>query len=167
MPVNAAGSFNVGRDYSFVFTINGQTITIPNVLVLEVSRKIRAQMHEIIPLNNDGKPVFRTTYQGYEYDIHLARQNGQMDVLIDALAQNYYQGLVPPTVSLSETVRNPDQSVDQTMLLAGTIVPESLGAFKSGDPVNDITLKLYFAERNSVGGASTSAVNLGQASTYL
>ena len=167
MPVNTAGSFNVGRDYSFRFVINAQVFNISNALIMEVQRKINSNLQEIIPLNNDGKPVFRTTYSGYEIHLHLARQNGQMDLMFDALVQNYYTGGVPPTVTALETVRNPDQSVDQFQLLGGAIAPESMGAFKGAEQVNDVTLKIKFAERNPVGGAASSLVNLSSATSYL
>ena len=167
MAVNSAGSFNVGRDLTFRFVVNSQVFNISNALITEISRSVKSNLHEVIPINNDGKPVFRTTYAGYDYDLHLTRQNGQMDLLIDALVQNYYNGGTPPIVTALETIRNPDQSVDQFQLLAGSIVPSSLGAFKGADPVNDVQIKVVFAERNPVGGAVTSAVNLASASTYL
>ncbi len=167
MPANSAGSFNVGRDYSFRFVVNSQVFNIPSSLITDVNRKATSHLHEVIPINNDGKPVFRTTYSGYDYEIHFTRQNGQLDLLVDALMQNYYTGGFPPVVTALETARNPDGSVDQFQLLGGAIVPQSLGSFKGADPVNDVHIQIRFAERNAVGGASTSAVNLANATSFL
>ena len=159
MASNTQGSFNVGRDLSFMFVVNGQVFNIAGQLVTDVNRKVNATLHEVVPITNDGKPVFRTTYAGYEIDVHFSRQNGGFEQLVVALTQNYYTGAVPPIVTALETVRNPDQSVDQTQYIGGAIAPESLGSFKGSDPVNDVTMKIRFAEGNSVGGGLSGAAN--------
>jgi hypothetical protein len=165
--VNPINAFNVGRDYSFKFVVNGQTFALAGSLITDVNRKMQSHLHEVIPLNNNGIPVFRVTFSGYEYEVHITRQNGAMDQLFDALMNNYYNGSVPPTVTCQETVRNPDQSVDQYMLLNGAIVPESMGSFKGADPVNDVTLRLRFGQRLSQNGAASAVTSLAQATSFL
>ena len=153
-------SFNVGRDITLQIVINGQNFSNLG-LVTDTSRKSLSHMHEVVPTNNDGQPVRRTTFSGYEFQLHLSRQNGQFDSLVRALQDNYFNGGTPPKVTMTETIRNPDNSVNQTVYTGGTIVPESMGAFKGADGVNDITFQLIFTKSSDVGGASPQAVNLG------
>ena len=153
------GSFNVGRDLTVQIVVNGQAFTNLG-LVTDTSRKSLSHMHEVVPTNNDGIPVRRTTYSGYEFQLHLTRQNGQFDSLVRSLQSNYFSGGAPPKVTMTETIRNPDQSVNQTSYTGGTIVPESLGAFKGADAVNDITFQAVFSQANDIGGGISSAINL-------
>lgn len=161
-----ANSFNIGRDMSFSIVVNGQAFNFLG-LVTDYNRKALSHLHEVIPANNDGIPVRRVTFSGYEYEMHLTRQDATVDLLVDALEQNYFQGSAPPVVSATETIRNPNQSVDQWQLTGGTILPESLGSFKGADPVNDVSLRVVFSQRNYVGGNPTNAVNLKAATSYL
>jgi len=148
----SAGSYNVGRDLTLSAVINGQTFSTFG-LVTDTNRHVMSHLHEVIPTNNDGIPVFRVTYSGFESEFHITRQNGQLEYLIDSLVNNYYAGGTPPIVSALETIRNPDNSVDQWQYTGGVVIPENLGSFKGADPVNDQTVKIRFAQRAQVGGA--------------
>ena len=154
------GSFNVGRDLTVQIIVNGQNFSNLG-LVTDTSRKSLSHMHEVVPTNNDGVPVRRTTFSGYEFQLHLTRQNGQFDSLVRALQDNYFTGGVPPKVTMTETIRNPDTGTNQTAYTGGTIVPESMGAFKGADAVSDITFQVIFSKASDIGGVSPQAVNLG------
>src|ERR1700738_5111784 len=97
MPGPLSGnSFNVGRDATYRLAVNGQIVGNLN-LITDVGRKAMTNLHEVIPINNDGVPVFRSTFSGYEYDFHITRQDGTFDTIVDALQQHYYTGQLPPT----------------------------------------------------------------------
>lgn len=154
------GSFNVGRDLTLQVVVNGQSFNNLGLLT-DANRKVLSHMHEVIPVNNDGIPVRRTTYSGYDFEFHFTRQSGLVDSLVRELQRNYYSGGNPPKITMTETIRNPDQSVNQTSYTGGTIVPETLGSFKGADPVNDVHLRIVFSQANDIGGLSPQALNLG------
>jgi hypothetical protein len=124
---------------------------------MDTKRSSITREHEIIPTNNDAVPIRRATYEGFEVDVTLARQDSTFDQLVDTLQQGYFGGAVPPVVTMYETIRNPNNTADQYQYTGGVILPEGLGGFKGADPVNDMTLKIKFSFRQLVSaGAVTS-----------
>ncbi len=150
--------FNIGTEMTMLFVINGQTWEIPGLLE-STERKVDSHLLEKIPTNNDGKPVFRTTYSGYEYDCSLTRVDDYFDDLVTALVDNYYGHGPEPVISATETIIN-QGSVSMWNLSGGAIVPESLGTFKGADAVDGVTFKVKFSDKAKQMGANTAPASL-------
>ena len=153
-----AGKFNLGRDLSIQLSVANQVI---QQFGFHTDTHFRPQWTEakVRPTNNGGVYVVRPIFGGYEVEVQFARVNGIADNLAQYLEDNFKAGLPDPDVSMQETVRNDDGSVDQFIYINGSISPTDGGSFKGVDEVSQ-TIKFFFTEREAVSSASNS-VTLG------
>jgi hypothetical protein len=87
------------------------------------------------PINNNGKVALRNVYEGWEGHLTYDRQNGNIDALHGILEQNYYAGNPDIEFQVSETVRNPDGSVNQFTYLGVHVHVEDPGQFSQDNAV--------------------------------
>lgn len=149
---------NIGRDLSVSVSVNGAVI---RQFGLHTSTHIKPLWTErtVVPTNNGGLNVTRAVFNGYEVDLTANRQNGVPDTLQQFLEDTYKAGDPDAVVTMLETVRNDDRSVDQFQYLDGTIFQQDAGDFKGNEDVSQ-QWRLRFAERIQIGG-DQSLVTLG------
>lgn len=147
------GKFNLGRDLTVSVSINGSVI---KQFGLHIDTHFRPQWTEakVRPTNNGGVFVARPIFGGYEVEIQYARVNGVGDDLAQFLEDNFKAGGPDPDITMLETVRNDDGSIDQYNYINGTLMPTDSGSYKGVDEVNQ-TVKFFFPERESVGAGAT------------
>ena len=139
------------------FAVNGAVIS---QFGLHTDTKITPEWTEnkVRPTNNGGVVVARPIFGGYNVEVVFARVNGTGDDLAQFLEDNFKGGGNDPEVTLLETVRNADGSVNQYQYIHGILYPSDLGSFRGIEDVSQ-TMKAYFPERVNVGVAGASTVS--------
>jgi hypothetical protein len=139
---------NIGRDLTAVFTANGQVLAEFGLLE-DTHIKPIWQERKVVPTNNGGIPVARTIFGGYDVDVMYARVGAVGDDLATFLENNFVAGNSDVVVTMTETVRNDDGSIDVYQYINGIIYPTDLGSFKG---VEDVTqsYKMFFPRRQGV-----------------
>lgn len=155
-----SGKFNIGRDLAVSITVNGNVIS---EFGLTTDTHFQPQWTEakVRPTNNGGVFVVRPIFGGYQVDLTFARQNGVGDDLAQFLEDAFENGDQDPVVTMLETVRNDDGSVDQYNYIGGTFYPTDLGSYKGVDEVSQ-TYRFFFPQRQSVSGSSAQTTLGGQ-----
>lgn len=153
------GKFNIGRDLAISVSVNGSVIAQFG-LTTDTSFKPSWTEAKVRPTNNGGLWVVRPIFGGYDVEVTYARVDGTGDDLAQFLQDTFINGDSDPSVSLLETVRNDDGSIDQYNYINGTIYPTDGGSFKGVDEVNQ-AFKMFFPERQLISSSNGNAPTFG------
>lgn len=124
----AVNQFNVGKDA--VLSIVSPTGALEEIgLLQEFEASPIGSILNSLPINKNGLPIHRTTYQGWDLSFTYDRQNGNADLLHNALEANFYAGNADICFQIAQTIRNPDGSVDRFVFLNVSLLMESAGNF--------------------------------------
>lgn len=140
--------FNIGRDLTLTISVNGSVVNELGLLT-ETSFKADWSMKKVTPTNKGGITVARSIFGGYDVECHITRQDSTADDFFSMLEANWIAGGQDPDVTLLETVRNPDGSVDQYNYIDGTIAPEGDGIYKGLDE-STMSVKFFFPQRQAL-----------------
>jgi hypothetical protein len=112
--------FNTGRDLTATITIAGLLI---KQFGLHKSTKITPKwtIESETPTNLGGITITKPIFMGYDVVIDVTRQNGVVEDIQTFLEANYFAGNPDPAVTLLETVRNDDGTVNQYNYLDGSV----------------------------------------------
>lgn len=151
---------NLGRDLSVSITINGKVIKQLN---LHTDTHIRPLVSErkVVPTNQGGITVARTVHGGWEVDLNYMRQDGIPDTVAQFLQDNYFAGNAEVNVSMQQTVRNDNGSVDVFQYVNGIIYQTDAGSYKGTEDVSG-AYKMYFPKRNLLSTSSAPTYAGGQ-----
>lgn len=136
--------FNIGRDLTLSISVNGSILNELGLLT-ETTFKADWQLKKVVPTNNYGITVARSIFGGYDVECHITRQSSITDDFFFMLEQNWENGGVDPDISLLETVRNEDGTIDQYNYINGTIQPQDSGVYKGLDETT-IVVKFFFPQ---------------------
>jgi hypothetical protein len=126
--------FNIGKEVSLDL-VHPTIGIIPLGLVTSFeSRPLKSRLNSI-PITNGGKAIYRNIYTGWEGTFDIDRSNGIVDALIQLLEDGYYGGQPETYFLLTETIRNPDTSVDEFRYKNVVLEPESHGTWKTEEKV--------------------------------
>jgi hypothetical protein len=102
--------------------------------------------------------VARPVFNGYDVDLTYMRQDGIPGSVAQFCQDNYLAGNPDILVTLQETVRNDDGTVDVWTYLNGIIYPTDEGSFKGNEDVSG-GFKMFFPYR--IQGSQAPQVNVG------
>lgn len=131
----AVTGFNIGKDASIDLVHPDQGV-IPIALMTSFNPRPLKTRLKSAPITNGGRNVYRVTYQGWEGTVELDRTDGVVDILTNLLETNYFAGLPETYFMITETVRNPDGSVDQFRYTNVVFEPEDMGTFRGEEKVS-------------------------------
>jgi len=148
---------NIGRDLSVSFSVNGAVIA---QFGLHTDTSIKPQWTEskVRPTNNGGIFVARPIFGGYEVDLTYARVNSVGDDLAQFLENNFEAGFPDFNVTMLETIRNYDGTINQYQYINGIMYPTDLGSWKGAEDVPQ-TFKFFFPQRQAVSLQSNATVS--------
>lgn len=151
--ITAAG-FNVGTEWDLTLVVNGQVLNEVG-LIESRDRKVLATLIDVVPANNNGRPVRRVTYQGFKCTYAVVRQDDTFDDLVDALVDAYHNQAANAFFSGTETVIN-NGVASQWQYSTGVIHPDGLGNVKGADKTDGVTFDVYWTDRAKIRGASSA-----------
>lgn len=141
---------NLGRDLSVSIQLNGTVIqqfnlhTDTHIQPLYTERKV-------VPSNNGGVTVARPVFNGYDVTVQYMRQNGIPDTIQQFCEETYIAGNPDIDVTMQQTVRNDNGTVDVFQYIDGIIYPTDAGSYKGNDDVSG-TMKMFFPRRLQLTG---------------
>lgn len=127
--------FNIGKDLSLDLVHPTQGV-IPIALITSFNARALKTRLTSKPITNGGRTVNRVTYQGWEGTCELDRTDGVIDILTNLLETNYFAGLPETYFMITETIRNPDGSVDQFRYTNVVFEPDDMGTFRGEEKVS-------------------------------
>lgn len=150
-----AGKQNLGRDLTVSISLNGSVVaqfdlhTDTHIQPLFTERKV-------IPTNNGGVTVARPVFNGWDVTITYMRTDGIPDTVQQLTQDTYLSGDSDIDVTMQQTVRNDDGSVDVFQYLEGIIYPTDAGSYKGNEDVSG-TFKLFFPRRMQTTAAADTS----------
>jgi hypothetical protein len=150
---------NIGRDLTVSITLNGQVI---QQFGLYSDTHIRPLYTErvVIPTNNGGLSVARPVFNGWEVDLSYYRRDGLADTLGQFCQDNYLAGNPDIDVSMQQTVRNDDGTVDTFVYINGIIYQTDAGSYLGTEDITG-SFKLRFSLRQQITGAASDITYSG------
>mgnify|MGYP003386510864 CR=1 FL=1 len=139
MPIVAG--FNIGKEVSLDL-VHPTLGIIPFGLLMNFTSRPMKNRLQSTPITNGGKSIFRIVYTGWEGAFEIDRSNGVPDALMALLEANFYGGQPETYFLITETISNPDSSIDEYRFRNAVIEPEDAGSWKAEEKV---TIKLAFA----------------------
>lgn len=130
----AANQFNIGKDA--VLSIVGPAGALTSLgLLREFDSEQLVTTLMSLPINMNGVPVRRNTYQGWRGHFLYDRQNGNADLLANILETNYYVGNPDFHFQISETVRNADGTTNHYTYLDCVLALRASGRYEAQSKV--------------------------------
>ena len=146
---------NLGRDLTVSITLNG---SVAAQFDLHTDTHIQPMFTErkVIPTNNGGVTVARPVFNGWDVTLTYMRQDGIPDTVQQFTQDVYLSGNPDINVSMQQTVRNDDGSVDVFQYIDGIIYPTDAGSYKGNEDVSG-SFKMFFPRRlQTAGGPNTT-----------
>lgn len=139
MPLN---DFSVGRDV----TLGIDTSTGPLVisLITGFNSKQDVIKKRIKGLDGKARPV--TFPDGWSGRFEVEREDATLDTFFAKLEANYYAGEDAPTITITETITEPDGSVSQFQYTQCVLTLSDAGDWKGDDTVKQ-TLEFEAVQR--------------------
>ena len=132
--------FNVGQDISI--SIQDDTGVVVDSSQLGHLMEIDATMEDtelrVIPISNNGLPLFDTLYHGWSGRMTFTRMNGALDNLLTALENNFFNTGRRQKFTLNCTILNRDGSVDQYVFTQVTLSRGGFGNFRADKEVDQV-----------------------------
>jgi hypothetical protein len=115
---------------------------------------------KVIPTNNGGVTVARPVFNGWDVTIQYYRQDGIPDTLGQFCQDNYFAGNPDIEVTMQQTTRNDDASVDMFQYVDGIIYQTDAGSYKGNEDITG-TYKMFFPRRIQLTGDTSDATFSG------
>lgn len=131
MPIEG---FNIGKEVSLDL-VHAELGVISFGLVTSFQSKPRQQQLTSTPITNSGVPVHRTTFGGWEGSFEIDRANGVLDTLFQYLEDRYFAGNGESYFVLTETITNPDTSIEEYRYVGVVITYDDHGTWRAEDKV--------------------------------
>lgn len=135
MPVNG---LSVGRDITLTFTNNQGTITTNRIKMFSCKQK--TSNRETAALDGINRHI--NIPMGWEGNFEMERVSRVIDDYFANQEAIYYSGQNVPTITITETITEPDGSVSQYQFVGVVMSLESAGEWKADDYV---TQKVAFS----------------------
>ena len=136
MPVN---NFNVGRDIRLTFTsATGELITFNRIKMFTCRQKTFNRESTA----SDGVTRHINIPGGWEGSFEIEKIDDSVDSFFATLEQQYYAGQGIGTIIITETIQNPNGSLQTYQHIGVVLTFESAGDF---NPDNYITQKVSFS----------------------
>ena len=126
-------SFNIGRDGSQITIIDSTQGPVTFNGMVELTARPRTKKLESETIA--GKTVFRNVPNGHEGTFQFDRQDGSLDAYFAAWEANFYAGLPPPQIVITQTVNELDGSVSQFQYQGVQLDLDDAGSWKGLDKV--------------------------------
>lgn len=158
-------NFNIGQDLSVVIQSDSGLVIPACTLGLLMDFDVTADdvMLKIVPICNGGMPIYNTIWQGWSGKLTFTRFNGAITNMIAQLMNDFYNSGAMPHFSISCSVLNRDNSVDQYLFTGVVWTKPTFGNFKADKEVDQT---LNFQAQNMIataGGVGTVGVSSGAA----
>lgn len=149
--------FNTGRDLTATITIGGLLV---KQFGLHKSTKITPQwtIESETPNNLGGITIKKPLFMGYDVVIDVTRQNGVVDDIQQFLQDTYFAGNPDPAVTLLETIRNDDGTINQYNYLDGSVWVTERGDYPG---VSKVAQAVNFFFPRSLAVTANSPVTIG------
>lgn len=135
MPING---LSVGRDIVLNFTNSSGSITTNRIKMF--SAKQKTSNRETAALDGINRHI--NIPMGWEGNFEMERTSSVIDNYFANVEQIYYSGQNIPTISITETITNPDGSISQFQYIGVVMTLESSGDWKADEYV---TQKVQFS----------------------
>jgi hypothetical protein len=151
--------FNTGRDLTATFTLNGVVI---KQFGLHKSTKITPKftIESETPSNLGGITIQKAIPMGFDVDVAVTRQNGVVDDILQFILDTYFAGNPDIVVTMMQTVKNDDVTVNQYNYVDGNIWVDDVGDYPGVAKVSQ-SVKMFFARRLAV--TTNAPVTIGGA----
>lgn len=126
--------FNIGKEVSLDLIHPSVGVVNFGLLTSFNSRPLRNRLSSM-PITNGGKSVFRNVFTGWEGSFEIDRSDSIVDALFQLLEDNFYAGNPETYFMITETIKNPDGSIDEYRFKNVVLEPEDAGTWKSEDKV--------------------------------
>jgi hypothetical protein len=131
MPISG---FNIGKETALDIIHPLFGIINFGLLTNFNSRPI-TRLLESLPITNGGESVYRDVFHGWEGTFEVDRTDSTLDALTDILESNYRNGQPETYAMITETITNPDGSIDQYRYKNVVLIPEDHGAWRGEEKV--------------------------------
>lgn len=136
MPVN---NFNVGRDIRLTFTdVNNAPITFNRIKMFTSRQKTFNRESTAL----DGVTRHINIPGGWEGSFEIEKLDSSVDTFFSQLESAYYSGQGIGTITITETIQNPNGSLQTYQYIGVVLTFENAGDF---NPDNYITQKVSFS----------------------
>lgn len=132
--MSGQNTFNIGRDGSQITifdTVAGQ-ITFNG----QVGFDSRPRTKQLESQSINGVTTFRNVPNGHEGTFEFDRQDSSIEGYFAILEMNFYAGLPPPIVTITQTINELDGSVTQFQYTGGTLKLDDAGQWRGLDKVS-------------------------------
>ena len=126
--------FNIGKEVSLDLVHPTIGIIPLGLVTAFTARPLKSRLSSI-PITDAGLAVYRNIFMGWEGSFDVDRSNSVMDALFQLLEDNYYGGQPETYFMLTETIRNPDTSVDEYRYINVVLEPEDHGNWRTEEKV--------------------------------
>ena len=125
--------FTTGLDVSIdLYDASDRSIaSIPGI----TSFSAKARTNKLESRTLDGENNFGTTHQGYEITIAYDRQDGRIDAYFAEKERRYREKLPSQTVTITQTIREPDGSLSQYRFEKVTLDQDDAGTYTRDEKV--------------------------------
>lgn len=149
--------FNTGRDLTATVTMNG--IVIKQFGLHRSTRIVPEYTIEAeTPSNLGGITIKKAIPMGYNVEIDLTRQNSVPDDVLQYIQDNYFAGNPDVPVTLLETVKNDDGTVNIYNYVDGIIWVDNAGEYPGVSKVS-MAVKMFFPRRLAI--SSNTSISVG------
>lgn len=131
MPISG---FNIGREIAVDIVHPSLGVLNFSLITSYNARPMRRRL-ESLPITNGGKAIYRETYHGWEGTFEIDRADSSFDALNQLLEDNYYGGLPELYAMITETITNPDGTIDTYRLKNVILEPEDHGTWRGEEKV--------------------------------
>lgn len=132
MPIQG---FNIGKEAAIDFVHPAIGVLSFGLATSFETRPIRRRLQSI-PITNNGEPVYREIFEGWEGTLEIDRTDSTMDALVQLLEDNYFSGRQETYLMITETITNPDGTIDAYRYKNVVLEPESQGRWSGEEKVS-------------------------------
>jgi hypothetical protein len=127
-------TFNIGRDGSQITifdSVAGQ-VTFSGKVGFDSRARTKKLEHESI----NGTTHFRNVPNGHEGTFEFDRMDSSIEAYFAQLEANFFAGLPPPVVVITQTINESDGNVTQFQYIGGQLDLEDAGKWRGLDKVS-------------------------------
>ncbi len=131
--INGVSGYNIGTDASVVVSDDaGDVFPISQLgRLMDFDSEADDTVIKITPIDNGGKPIFQTTWNGGHGRLMFTRANGNLQQMVMDLMAAYHDNGIIPQFSLSLNVQNRDGTVDEYLYTRRAVHQAQAGQFQS------------------------------------
>jgi len=156
--------FNIGTDANVAVSDNyGDSFPIDALgHMMDFDSEAAASIVKITPITRGGIPLFQTVWNGGSGRITFARVNGNLQAMILELMDAYHSAGIIPLFTLTLSILNRDNSIDEYLYSGVQWDATHLGNFRALKEV-DMSLPFMWAQCVKTGGAPPFLTGLAAA----